>query len=94
MKKWNKPELLTLGVENTFEENCDCSVVGSTDGVNPAHIPGIGHHCHANGILGGTHIGSDKWNPNHTDTSNVCDSKWHNKCCCYKAPSTPQQPQS
>ena len=24
MKEWNKPQLLTLGVENTFDVDCTC----------------------------------------------------------------------
>ena len=52
MKKWNNPELLSLGVENTFEEL-------DTQAANkPINV----HYCH-NKNADGSDIG---WHPNDT----------------------------
>ena len=44
MKKWNKPELLSLWVENTFIEcTCDTSIIADLDN------NGNEHYCHYDG---------------------------------------------
>ncbi|MDY3002548.1 MAG: hypothetical protein SOR73_12880 [Romboutsia timonensis] len=44
MKKWNKPELLSSGVENTFTEcTCDTSIVADPN--NNGNI----HYCNYDG---------------------------------------------
>ena len=43
MKKWNKPELLSLGVENTFEGVCDCGATTYKTAKNE-------HYCHRDNL--------------------------------------------
>ena len=89
MKKWNNPELLSLGVENTFEGDCTCSVVGTIDGSttfkaekHPCHKTGNGWHNgsgnHNNGVEQNGHIPSvGCTNEGHYDNDgNIM-------CCCY-----------
>ena len=43
MKKWNKPELLSLGVENTFEGVFDCGATTYKTAKNE-------HYCHRDNL--------------------------------------------
>ena len=74
MKEWNKPELLSLGIENTFTDEETISNGGN----------GGQHYCHASGTpvlhgngCGHSHAGNcdleehEKWNTAH-----------HASCCC------------
>lgn len=76
MKEWNNPELLSLGVESTFE------------GTEPIASDSNMHYCHA---LGKAHSTSECKGSEH-DFSNGCHLKdaeghywngqWLSKCCC------------
>lgn len=87
MKKWNKPELLSLGVENTFDVDCTCGVTSSTNDwdtfdskKHPCHKTGNGLHNN-----NGNH-GAGVSQNGHVDTSEACLA--HDYCCCYvKTPS-------
>ena len=76
MKEWNNPELLSLGVENTFEEELD-----------PQAKPENTHWCHAaNNGAGGWHE-TDKCTHNHgggacKDPSHQWSEAHKSSCCC------------
>ena len=48
MKKWTKPELLSLGIENTFE-NHDLEQSMDGQNVEDARARGYLHYCHDSG---------------------------------------------
>ena len=80
MKKWNNPELLSLGVESTFDGDCTCGVVGSI--VEASTFKAKKNPCHKTG--NGEHGGKDNVDVpgvgnGHIATS--CDD--HDYCCCY-----------
>lgn len=77
MKKWNNPELLSLGVENTFEGDCDCTVGGVTFAGNANSSGNNNHPCHKNQTHNGQHNGKG-----HT-VSIGCPDQTHDFCCCY-----------
>lgn len=69
MKEWNNPQLLSLGIENTFESEEKC--FGD-------------HYCHRQGIVEDiTHdtIGAGNDYLKHKWTGSEC--KEHHNCCCY-----------
>ena len=89
MKKWNKPELLSLGVENTFDVDCTCGVVGSIGEAStfkpekhPCHKTGNGEHNmegnHTQGVVQNGHILSSGCTVDaHKDKDG------NPMCCCY-----------
>lgn len=69
MKEWNKPQLLSLGVESTFESEEKC--FGS-------------HYCHRQGIVEDKdHNTPEPGNDymQHKWTGAECEK--HSNCCCY-----------
>ena len=82
MKEWNKPQLLSLGVENTFEV-CDC---GASLYKKDDDEPKNKNYCHRDGIWHKNNcasIGHDQ--NNGCNGTEICD--WSNdphksKCCC------------
>ena len=87
MKKWNKPELLTLGVDMTMHEEKAPKVHGG--------------YCHAiNGACTGTvNNHSADGHKDHTWSGNQClEHQMHEEgngngqpaCCCYTAPNSPE----
>ena len=76
MKEWNKPQLLSLGLESTFEDGVEDISDNNT------------HYCHAEGIWHSTSDCkpgiSDHYKNNDCKGSDVCgwDQKGNSKCCC------------
>lgn len=69
MKEWNNPQLLSLGIENTFESEEKGLVV---------------HYCHRQGIFEDKKhdtIGAGNDYLKHKWTGSEC--KEHHNCCCY-----------
>lgn len=91
MKKWNKPQLLSLGVENTFTGDCDCSIGGfGSDSVgayakHPCHKTGNGDH-NDNGNHGEDNGNGGIANPGQNGHVISTDCTTHTFCCCYNAP--------
>lgn len=82
MKEWNKPELLSLGVENTFEAE---EIKNDHNATN--------HYCHKGGVI--TSCQKDQSNHSnggnklHTWSGNDCDIHTvggNSACCCYTGP--------
>lgn len=84
MKKWNKPELLSLGVENTFDGCFDSTTFGNEGSA-------AAHYCHKTNSI---HYPPDNNKPegdppiSHT-RSEKCENTphWHlgqkySSCCC------------
>lgn len=69
MKEWNNPQLLSLGIENTFESEEKCF------GVHYCHRQGIFEDINHDTIVPGNDYLKHKW------TGSEC--KEHNNCCCY-----------
>lgn len=74
MKEWSKPELLSLGVKNTFENEGE---VSAGDNI---------HYCHEAGTY---HLTTECNHPrnNHHQTSDHPEHNWDglahvSKCCC------------
>lgn len=83
MKKWNNPELLSLGVENTFE---DMSTFGS-DKTHYCH-KGDGGKCEIEGTHGmviGHTTPQRNWKSVHKGEVNPHPGYEH--CCCYEVQS-------
>ncbi len=90
MKEWNKPELLSLGVENTFT-NCTCSELFEDKEKDPKNFnychdlgewhrndcASIGHHMN-NGCKGTPEC---TWPESH-----------YSKCCCNPKSTSPDAP--
>ncbi len=93
MKKWNNPELLSLGVENTFEGACDCGAALYGDDTSTDYSIKNMHFCHNFSETGGTwhrnNCTSIK-DENHVQSGSRCPSggshEWagqsHNSNCC------------
>ena len=89
MKKWNNPELMMLGVENTQEGGCTHSDVSlfNSDGDTGLNK---GHYCHQpfDPCPGGNNDHSAAGNKNHVFTGKVCPehndaNEGNEACCCY-----------
>lgn len=84
MKKWNNPELLSLGVDMTMEDNF-------TTYAPPTHGTTNNAYCHAghndeNGLCNGTvNDHSASGNKNHLYTGIDCPDHGpgNEACCCY-----------
>lgn len=94
MKKWNKPELLTLGVENTFE---DVQTMAKPN--KPGHTDATYHYCHNLDVNLPTCQDEQKnhsasGNKEHTFTGVECGQhgNGNSACCCYTAPNSPEMP--
>lgn len=88
MKEWNKPELLSLGVENTFDGNCTCSAVGSADdwstlkaNKHPCHKTGNGEHNDSGNHTEGVEQNGHNLSVGCPDTTHYKNGKVI--CCCY-----------
>ena len=89
MKKWNNPELLSLGVESTFTE-WEAEPVKKP---GEDHTDATYHYCHKLNVNLPTcqddqsnHSASG--NKEHTFTGVACGQhgNGNSACCCYKAP--------
>ena len=91
MKKWNNPELLSLGVENTFDDCFGATVFapGQNNGTHYCHKTKGDHNPPDNGKPDGQGI-------SHT-RSGYCKTHWdktseYSKCCCAPASIGPDVP--
>lgn len=82
MKKWNNPELVMLGVENTKEGVCDC-------GATTYRTPNNEHFCHRDNLWHRNNCTS--LNQGHYQSGSKCPTggnhEWageahKSNCCC------------
>ena len=96
MKKWNNPELLSLGVENTFSdttENCFQELTTFKNGQNT-----ILHWCHAANNGNGDWVDNTSCTHPRSNHHNNPDQPEHDwagnpkisKCCCGKKQTVPE----
>ena len=79
MKKWNNPELMILGVEDT-EDTCDGNHYVIIDGI--MQIDPNKHPCHKTG--NGEHGGNDDVDVPGLGKGHIATTcKAHEYCCCY-----------
>ena len=85
MKKWNNPELLSLGVENTFEDSCSCGAQLFKSEEGDSDNNGNQHYCHVDKIAHANNCVS--WqNSDHRKDEQCSGPHWSyahvSKCCC------------
>ena len=81
MKEWNKPQLASLGVENTFDVDCTCDA--TTFAKDPDKNT---HYCHVKGEAHANNCPS--WKDEVHYINDPCPGTQHwgashdSKCCC------------
>lgn len=79
MKKWNKPQIFTLGVENTFTDD----IMTCNASKHPCHKTGNGLHNDSGNHVAGVEQNGHIFNNGCPDLSHY-DANGNPICCCYR----------